>query len=91
MNIALGVLQALLALAFVSHSYLMLRPSPERLQSGMTYVLEMPVGLRLFAGIAEALAGLALVFPMLLGVLLFGLVILLLMVRSRRQHLLVRL
>jgi hypothetical protein len=35
----------------------------------MTYVLEMPVGLRLFAGIAEALAGLALVFPMLLGVL----------------------
>jgi uncharacterized membrane protein YphA (DoxX/SURF4 family) len=69
MNIALGVLQALLALTFVSHSYLMLRPSPERLQSGMTYVLEMPVGLRLFAGIAEALAGLALVFPMLLGVL----------------------
>jgi uncharacterized membrane protein YphA (DoxX/SURF4 family) len=69
MNIVLWVLQVLLGLAFVGHSYVMLRPSPERLQTGMSYVLEMPVGLRLFAGIAEALAGLALVFPPLLGVL----------------------
>ena len=69
MNIAVWVLQVLLGLAFVFHSYLMLRPSPERLQSRGSYVLQMPVGLRLFAGIAEGLAGLALVFPALLRVL----------------------
>src|SRR5450759_716147 len=62
MNIALWVLQVLLSLAFVFHANLMLRPSPERLQSGMKYVLEMPARLRLFAGITEGLAGLALVF-----------------------------
>ena len=35
----------------------------------MKYILEMPTGLRLFAGIAEGLAGLALVIPPLLHVL----------------------
>ncbi len=69
MNVALWVLQVLLGLLFVFHSYMMLRPSPERLQRGMNYIHEMPVGLRLFAGIAEGLAGLALVFPALLRVL----------------------
>jgi hypothetical protein len=33
----------------------LLRPSPERLQRGMRYVLEMPAGLRVFAGVAEGL------------------------------------
>jgi uncharacterized membrane protein YphA (DoxX/SURF4 family) len=69
MNIALWVLQVLLGLIFVFHSYMMLRPSPERLRSGMSYVLEMPRGLRLFVGVAEGLAGLALVIPPLLRVL----------------------
>jgi hypothetical protein len=69
MNIALWVLQVLLGLAFVFHANLMLRPSPERLQSGMKYVLEMPARLRLFAGITEGLAGLALVFAPLIHVL----------------------
>lgn len=69
MNIALWVLQVLLGLVFGFHSYFRLRPSPERMQSGMSYVLEMPVSLRLFAGIAEGLAGLALVIPPLLRVL----------------------
>ena len=35
----------------------------------MRYVLETPTGLRVFAGVAEGLAGLGLVFPPLLGIL----------------------
>lgn len=65
MNAVLWILQILLAVFFVLHSFLMLRPSPERLQGGMKYVLEMPRALRLFAGAAEGLAGLALVLPAL--------------------------
>lgn len=68
MNIFLWILQVLLGLFFVFHAYIMLRPSPERLQSGMKYILEMPAGLRLFAGVAEGLAGLALVLPPLVKV-----------------------
>src|SRR5450759_1529046 len=69
MNIALWVLQILLGLAFVFHSYVLLRPSPERLQSGMSYVLEMPARLRMFAGVAEGLAGIGLILPALLRTL----------------------
>jgi uncharacterized membrane protein YphA (DoxX/SURF4 family) len=69
MNTALWVLQILLGLVFVFHAYVLLRPSPERLQSGMKYVLEMPTGLRMFAGFTEGLAGIGLVLPALLRVL----------------------
>ncbi len=65
MNIALWVLQVLLGLFFVFHAFVMLRPSP----GGMKYIVEMPTSLRLFAGIAEGLAGLALVIPPLFRVL----------------------
>ncbi|MGA7909983.1 MAG: DoxX family protein [Candidatus Dormiibacterota bacterium] len=65
MNIALWVLQVLLGFFFVFHAFVMLRPSP----GGMKYILEMPAGLRRFAGIAEGLAGLALVIPPLVRVL----------------------
>jgi hypothetical protein len=68
MNVILWILQILLALFFVFHAFLMLRP-PERVQSGMKYILEMPAALRSFAGVAEGLAGLALVLPALLRVL----------------------
>ena len=68
MNLGLWVLQVLLGLFFVFHSYLMLRP-PQMVQSGMKYVLEMPAALRLFAGVAEGLAGLALIFPAWLRIL----------------------
>jgi hypothetical protein len=44
MNIGLWVLQVLLGLFFIFHSYLMLRP-PQMVQSGMKYVLEMPAAL----------------------------------------------
>lgn len=69
MNIALWVLQILLGLAFVFHAYVLLRPAPERLQSGMSYVLEMPARLRMFAGVAEGLAGIGLILPALLRTL----------------------
>jgi uncharacterized membrane protein YphA (DoxX/SURF4 family) len=68
MNIALWVLQVVLGIFFVVHAYLLLRP-PANLQSGMKYILDMSVGLRRFAAIAEGLAGLALVIPPLLRVL----------------------
>jgi hypothetical protein len=48
----------------------MLRPNREQLvQRGMSYVVEMPSGLRVFAGVAEGLAGLGLVLPWATGVL----------------------
>lgn len=65
MNLVLWILQILLAVFFVFHSFRILRPFPQRLQGGMKYVLEMPRALRLFAGVAEGLAGLALVLPAL--------------------------
>ena len=67
MNIAVWVLQILLALFFVYHSYVLLRPNPQRLQQGMRYVLEMPAGLRVFAGTAEGLAGVAMIVTPFLG------------------------
>jgi uncharacterized membrane protein HdeD (DUF308 family) len=67
MNVVLWILQVLLGIFFVFHMTLMLRPSPERMQGGMKYVLEMPAGLRLFAGVAEGLAGVALLITPFLG------------------------
>ncbi len=69
MNIALWIVQILLGLAFVFYAYVLLRPSPERLQSGMSYVLDMSPRLRMFAGVAEGLAGIGLVLPGLLRIL----------------------
>ena len=62
MNIALWILQVVVGAFFVYHSTLLLRPNPERLRQGMKWVLEMPSGLRVFAGVAEGLAGIALIF-----------------------------
>lgn len=69
MNVAIWILQVLVALFFVYHSFMLLRPNPERLQQGMKYVLEMPAGLRVFAGSAEGLAGVALIVTPFLGAL----------------------
>src|SRR5216684_4036578 len=71
MNIALWVLQFLLGIFFVFHATVLLRPSPQRLQSGMRYVLEMPANLRIFAGVVEGLAGVGLVLPPLVHVLVW--------------------
>lgn len=61
MNTVLWILQVLLGAFFVFHAFMLLRPNPPRLQQGMKYVLEMPAGLRMFAGGAEGLAGVALI------------------------------
>ncbi len=71
MTVVLWTLQVLLAVFFIFHAYIMLRPSPQRLQRGMKYILEMPASLRQFAGVAEGLAGLALVVPALFRILVW--------------------
>jgi uncharacterized membrane protein YphA (DoxX/SURF4 family) len=62
MNIALWILQVVVGAFFVYHAILLLRPNPERLRQRMRYVLEMPSGLRIFAGVAEGVAGITLIF-----------------------------
>jgi len=62
MNIALWILQVVVGAFFVNHMRLLLRPSLERLPQGMKWVLEMPSALRVFAGIADGLAGIAFIF-----------------------------
>jgi uncharacterized membrane protein YphA (DoxX/SURF4 family) len=62
MNIALWVLQVVVGAFFVYHMTLLLRPNPERLRQRMKWMLEMPSALRVFAGVAEGLAGIALIF-----------------------------
>src|SRR5260370_29992272 len=71
MSAAVGMLQVVLGISFVFHASILLRPSPQRLQSGMRYVLEMPAGLRVFAGVAEGLAGVGLVLPPLVHMLVW--------------------
>lgn len=61
MNFVLWVLQVLVGAFFAYHSTLMFRP-PAKPQPRMQYIQEMASGLRMFAGIAEGLAGIALVF-----------------------------
>jgi uncharacterized membrane protein YphA (DoxX/SURF4 family) len=67
MNIALWILQVVVGAFFVYHATLLLRPNPERLRQRMKWILEMPSGLRVFAGVAEGLAGIALIFAGLIG------------------------
>lgn len=72
MNVALWILQGLLAVFFVAHSYGMLRPNEQQLRRrGLVYVLEMSAGLRVFAGVAEGLGGVGLVVPPLIRVLVW--------------------
>jgi len=67
MNIVLWILQVAVGAFFVYHMTLLLRPNPARLRQGMNWILEMPSGLRIFAGVAEGLAGIALIFAGLIG------------------------
>ncbi len=62
MNVVLWILQIVLGLFFVFHMTLLLRASPARARGTMRWMTEMPSGLRLFAAVAEGLAGLALIF-----------------------------
>jgi hypothetical protein len=67
MNVVLWILQVLLGVFFAWHSTVLLRPSPALRARGMGWVLDMSSGLRTFAGAAEGLAGLALIFAPLAG------------------------
>src|SRR5262245_60539672 len=60
MNIALWVLQVLLALAFLAHGWLLLAPPPELLEP-MNSI--MSTGFRLFLGWAEVAAAFGLIVP----------------------------
>src|SRR5437773_10607442 len=62
MNIALWILQVVVGAFFVYHMTLLLRPNPERLRQGMKYVLEMPSGPRVFAGVSDGQPGIAFIF-----------------------------
>src|SRR5213076_1917499 len=68
MNIALWVVQVLLALMFLFHGRTMWSPS-EKVQSGMAYIMAVPTGLRRFIGVAEILAGVGLILPAATGIL----------------------
>ena len=68
MNVLLWILQGLLALAFLIHGLIMLKP-PAQTESGMSYVHDLPTGLRRFIGVVEILGGIGLVLPALVNVL----------------------
>jgi hypothetical protein len=60
MNIALWVLQVLLALAFLAHGWLLLMPPPE-IAAQMT--AQLPRAFWVFLGVAEVLAAVGLTLP----------------------------
>lgn len=60
MNIALWVVQVLLALAFAAHGLFLLAPPPDML---VLMNETMSTGFRIFLGIAEVLAAIGLVLP----------------------------
>ena len=60
MNIVLWILQILLAVAFLGHSWLMLFPSAEMVE---LMNASMPPWLRIFIGIVEVLGAIGLILP----------------------------
>jgi uncharacterized membrane protein YphA (DoxX/SURF4 family) len=62
MNIVLWILQALLAIAFLGHGYLMLFAAPSQ-TSQMPYILAIPEPFRRILGVAEALGAAGLILP----------------------------
>jgi|SRR5579859_47740 len=68
MTIVLWVLQALVALAFLIHAAGMLKP-PAQVQPGMSYIHDLPAGLRRYIGVIEILGAIGLILPPLVNVL----------------------
>src|SRR5690349_13813587 len=68
MNIVLWILQVLLALAFLIHGRMMLKP-PTQVQPGMSYINDLPSSLRIFIGVMEILDAIGLILPPLVNVL----------------------
>ncbi len=74
MDIALWIVQILLALAFLIHGRMMLVPSTSQPTSqaqgrGMEYILAIQPVLRRFIGVAEIAAAIGLILPQLMGIL----------------------
>jgi uncharacterized membrane protein YphA (DoxX/SURF4 family) len=68
MNIGLWIVQVLLALNFLFHGWTMWSLSASA-QQGMAYMLSIASGFRRFIAVAEVLAGIGLILPVLTGVL----------------------
>jgi len=68
MNVVLWILQVLLGLFFVYHGWMMLNP-PAQVQPMMSYIHDLPSGLRRSIGIIEILGGIGLILPPLVNVL----------------------
>ena len=69
MNIALWIIQILLALIFLIHGWMMVKTTDTAPQPMLAYFLAIPLSLRRFIGAAEILAALGLVLPALTGTL----------------------
>jgi len=67
MNIALWVVQILLAVQFLIHGVIMLAP-PADASAMLQYISDLPSGLRVFIGVVELLAAAGLVLPGLLKI-----------------------
>ena len=68
MNVVLWIGQVLLAVMFLIHGRMMLQP-PTQVQPGMSYIHDLPSGLRRFIGVMEILGSIGLVVPALVNVL----------------------
>lgn len=68
MNIALWIVQILLALLFLFHGRIMWVP-PVTVQAGMEYIRAIPEQFRRMIGTAELLAAIGLILPGLTGIL----------------------
>ncbi len=68
MNVALWIVQALLALNFLIHGRMMLSPTKTQTDR-MPYILAVPPGLQRFIGVVEMLAAVGLIVPQLTNIL----------------------
>ena len=68
MNIVLWIGQVLLAIMFLIHGRTMLQP-PAQLQPGMSYVTDLPAGLRIFIVVVEILGAIGVIIPPLVNIL----------------------
>jgi uncharacterized membrane protein YphA (DoxX/SURF4 family) len=68
-NVALWIVQILLAIFSLMHGLMMWSPKAERMQGGMGYILAIPPTFRRFIGMAEILAAPGLILPAVTGIL----------------------
>jgi uncharacterized membrane protein len=68
MNIALWIVQGLLALAFIAAGVMKSTQPKEKLAERMTWVNDFSLGTVRFVGIAELLGGLGLILPWATGI-----------------------